>query len=71
MRFRVMNYTGDSETEYAPEQLADAMAEFERLLKEEKQIAGARKAGEHEYNLVRSFDPTADEYVFSAARKGG
>ena len=70
MKFYVMDHTGHSTLEFISEQKAEASGKFDALLAEGK-IAGTRKAGETDYQKVKSFDQLADETIFTPARQGG
>jgi hypothetical protein len=70
MKFNIMDQTGHTTLEFTAEQKAEAQATFDRLLAEGK-IAGTRKAGETDYQKVKSFDQLADETTFTPARQGG
>ncbi len=70
MKFNVMDHTGHTTLEFTAEQKAEANAKFTELLAEGK-IAGTRKAGQTDYQKVKSFDQLEDETTFTPARQGG
>jgi hypothetical protein len=74
MKFHVMDSKGHSTLEFDktdPASVKEAMEKFEELVGEQKHTAAVRNAGEADYKLTRSFDPTADETVFVPAMQGG
>ena len=70
MKFRVMNHSGDTETNYSEFETAEAMARFQALLKDGN-IAATRKDGETDYRVTRDFKDLQDETVFKPQLKGG
>lgn len=51
-------------------EVSEAMARFEALTRD-GHTAGTRKAGEVDYTVTKTFDPTADETVFLRPKAGG
>lgn len=51
-------------------ELNEAMSRFEMLTKN-GHAAATRKAGERDYTVTKTFDPTADETLFVPAMQGG
>jgi hypothetical protein len=70
MKFNILDHTGHSELHFTKNQTTKAMAKFEALIKQGS-TAATRKAGETDYTVTRSFDPTADETLFIPQMKGG
>ena len=68
----VMDATGDTRHEFNPADAA-AVAEAERRFKQltEAGFTAAVRRGEGGSELVRSFDPTAEETVFFPRIRGG
>ena len=68
----VMDATGDTRHEFDPadaEAVSDALARFKALTAAGFTAAVRRDAGTSE--LIREFDPTADETVFFPRLRGG
>jgi len=51
-------------------ELSEAMERFSDLTSKGYRAA-TRKVGEHDYTLVKDFDPTVDETLFIPQMKGG
>ena len=69
----VMDPSGHSVIEFDNSNWADTKVAMERFtaLTGSGHTAAVRKAGETDYTLTRSFDPTADETLFVPQLKGG
>jgi hypothetical protein len=68
----VMDHTGDTRHEFNPADAAELKAAEERF----KEITGlgftaAKRIGEGESQVIRSFDPTAEETIFIPRLQGG
>jgi hypothetical protein len=68
----VMDRTGDTRHEFDPSD-CEALAEAERRFKEltGAGFTAAKRLGDGESELLRSFDPTAEETIFIPRLKGG
>ena len=71
-RHIVMDRTGDTRHEFDPRDSA-ALAEAERRFKEltGTGFTAAKRVGDGESEVLRSFDPTAEETIFIPRLKGG
>ncbi len=78
MKFSIMDHSGHSVIDIDDAKangdtilsVADAMARFNALVGEGK-TAATRKAGQSDFTVTRSFDPTADETLFIPRMQGG
>jgi hypothetical protein len=73
---RVLDSTGDTAVTWDiedEEAIRTAEAHFRRLLENERRMAFARHAGANadEAELIRAFDPTADEILMVRPIQGG
>ena len=69
----IMDHTGHTTVEFDkadPAALKEAQERFDKLVAEHH-TAATRKAGEKDYTVVKAFDPTADETIFTLPRRGG
>jgi hypothetical protein len=68
----VMDRTGDTRHEFDPRDCA-ALAEAERRFKEltGAGFTAAKRVGDGQSELLRSFDPAAEETIFVPRLKGG
>jgi hypothetical protein len=68
----VMDATGDTRHEFDPADMS-ALADAERRFDELTRVGftAAVRGGEGRSELIRSFDPTAEETVFFPRLKGG
>jgi hypothetical protein len=68
----VMDRTGDTRHEFDPRDCA-ALAEAERRFKEltGAGFTAAKRVGDGQSELLRGFDPTAEETIFIPRLKGG
>jgi len=68
----VMDHTGDTRHEFDPGN-AQALAEAERRFKEltGAGFTAAKRIGDGGSEIVRSFDPTAEETIFIPRLRGG
>lgn len=74
MRFFIMDHTGHSTVEFDKANKVDldaAMAQFDDLVKNKKNIAATRTAGERDYIVTKSFDDLKDETLFRPQNVGG
>jgi hypothetical protein len=70
---KVMDHTGHSVIEFDKNntvELSEAMARFTALTGN-GHTAATRKAGDPDYTVTKTFDPTADETLFVPALQGG
>ena len=70
MKFYVMDYSGHSTVEFKPSETTEAMAKFNEIVATGS-TAATRKAGDKDYTVTKSFDPTADETLFVPRMQGG
>src|SRR5580704_6664854 len=68
----VMDRTGDTRHEFDPRD-CEALAEAERRFKEltGTGFTAAKRVGDGQSEVLRSFDPTAEETIFIPRLKGG
>jgi hypothetical protein len=68
----VMDRTGDTRHEFDPRD-CEALAEAERRFKEltGAGFTAAKRVGDGQSELLRSFDPAAEETIFVPRLKGG
>ena len=70
----VMDYTGHSTIEFDkadPKMLEEANARFMELVEEKKHTAATRKAGDSDYEVIKSPDQQQDETLFVPRLRGG
>jgi hypothetical protein len=68
-----MDHTGHSVEEFdtiTKDGLSEAMARFEMLVKEHKNTP-AKLGADGNHTVNRTFDPSAEEYLFVTPLKGG
>ena len=70
MKFYVMDYSGHSTVEFSKDETTEAMAKFNEIVATGS-TAATRKAGDKDYTVTKSFDPTADETLFVPRMQGG
>jgi hypothetical protein len=70
----IMDHTGHSTVQFDPDNDAEvrtAMKKFDELTKGEKKMIAATRTADGKQQLVRAFDPNAEETVFHEQLKGG
>ena len=70
MKFYVMDYSGHSTVEFSKDETTEAMEKFNEIVATGS-TAATRKAGDKDYTVTKSFDPTADETLFVPRMQGG
>ena len=73
MRHIVMDHTGDTKTEFDSKSelsVKAAMAQFDELVKEHGYTA-AKRTGQGTSEIIKAFDPTAEETIFIPRLQGG
>ena len=70
----IMDHTGHSTVEFDATNTVSteaAMARFAELVGDRKYTAATRKAGEHDYTVIRRFDQAQDETLLKPPLQGG
>jgi hypothetical protein len=71
-RLNIMDHTGHSTIDVADEAARrEAQATFDRLVGEQKYVAGTRKSGATDYRLIRSLGEADDEVLLHPQNFGG
>ena len=70
MKFNVMDYTGHTTIDFDKSETSKAMEKFKELTSSGA-TAATRKTGDKDYQVTKSFDPTADETLFIPRMQGG
>jgi hypothetical protein len=73
-KLSIMDHTGHSTVDFDKADTVSseaAMARFAELVGDRKYTAATRKAGEHDYKVVRSFADVEDETLLKPPLQGG
>ena len=70
MKFQILDHTGHTTIDFDKSNVSEAMAKFNEIVAAGP-TAATRKAGDKDYTVTKSFDPTADETLFVPRMQGG
>lgn len=70
-KLNIMDHTGHTAIDFKPGDHAEAMAKFNELLKSGHTAAKKVAGGDGQFEVVRAFDPDAEEIIMKPRLVGG